>query len=75
MKVSRVTTQGRIVIPSNIRRRFGIKPGTRIYFAEYGNKIILEPITPMFYRNLRGSLKKHSCVELLIKERIKDNKQ
>jgi AbrB family looped-hinge helix DNA binding protein len=75
MKPYKVTTQGRIVIPATIRKQFEIKPATRVYFSENGNRIILEPITPKFYRNLRGSLKGTGVLESLVKERRKDNER
>ena len=38
-----VTTRGRLVIPAKLRKKFGIKPGTRINFFDEddGIKIIL----------------------------------
>jgi AbrB family looped-hinge helix DNA binding protein len=32
-------------VPSRIRRRFGIKPGTRVNFVEEGDRIIFQPVT------------------------------
>ena len=72
MKTVNVSTKGRIVIPVRIRRQYGIKPGTRVYFTEHDNKIILEPITPQFYRNLRGSLKGTGVLQALLQERKKE---
>ena len=33
MNTAYVTSKGQLVVPSSIRRRFGIKPGTRINFV------------------------------------------
>ena len=33
-----VTTRGRIVIPARLRRKLGIKPGTKVCFIEPGAK-------------------------------------
>ena len=46
METSIVTTKGQVVIPSRVRRLFGIKNGTRIQFEVKENEIILTPITP-----------------------------
>ena len=73
MRTYKVTSRGRIVIPATIRKQFNIKPGTRIFISEYGNQIILEPITPAFYKNLRGSLKGSNLLDSLIEERKIDN--
>ena len=36
MNTANVTSKGRLVVPSRIRRRLGIKPGTRVNFVEEG---------------------------------------
>lgn len=46
MDVGYVTTKGQLVIPSKLRRRFGIKPGTRVNFFEDGDGIKIVPVTP-----------------------------
>ncbi len=45
MDVGYVTTKGQLVIPSKLRRRFGIKPGTRVNFFEDGDGIKIVPVT------------------------------
>lgn len=45
MEVGYVTTKGQLVIPSKLRRRFGIKPGTRVNFFEEGDGIKIVPVT------------------------------
>ncbi len=52
-----VTTKGQLVIPARLRRRFGIKKGTRVTFVEDAGRIIVQPVTREFIRGLRGSLK------------------
>ena len=39
-----VTSQGQLVVPSRLRRRFGIKPGTRINFFEEDGRSIFQPV-------------------------------
>jgi AbrB family looped-hinge helix DNA binding protein len=55
-----VTTRGRIVIPSSVRRKMGIAEGTRIQIEvdEVHNRIILTPITRHYVHSLRGKYKK-----------------
>lgn len=50
------TTKGQIVIPSSVRRKLGIKEGTRIEVEvdEANHTIILKPITREYIRSLRG---------------------
>jgi AbrB family looped-hinge helix DNA binding protein len=52
-----VTSKGQLVIPSKLRRKFGIRKGTQVAFVEDGNRLILQPLTSEYIRTLRGSLK------------------
>ncbi len=68
-----VTTRGRIVIPARLRRKLGIKPGTKVSFIEHGSDILFQPITKQYIRSICGILKgtTSATAELLI-ERKKD---
>jgi AbrB family looped-hinge helix DNA binding protein len=41
MELAKVTTNGQITIPVQIRRRLGIKEGDNIMFVEDGNRVML----------------------------------
>lgn len=45
MEVSVVTTKGQVVIPAKLRRKYGIKIGTKIRFEEENGEIIMLPLT------------------------------
>lgn len=66
------TVKGQIVIPSSIRRKLGIKEGTRIQIDvdEANHTIILKPITREYIRSLRG---KYRDLDLL--NALKEDKQ
>ena len=67
---STVTTKGQLVIPSRLRRKFGIRKGTQVVFLEQDQRLILQPLTPEFIRALRGSLKSGpSALEFLLEDR------
>ena len=66
-----VTTNGRVVIPAKLRKKYGIKIGMKIHFTEQGQKILIEPITKESYKQLRGSLKGKGLLEDLLLERKK----
>ena len=70
-----VTTRGRIVIPARLRRKLGIKPGTKVCFIEHGSDILFQPVTKEYVRSVCGMLKDttSATAELLI-ERKKDRK-
>ncbi len=45
METGYVTSKGQLVIPSKMRRKYGIKPGTRINFFEEKDGIKIIPLT------------------------------
>ena len=57
MHTAYVTSKGQLVVPSRLRRRYGIKPGTRINFLEENGRIILQPVTREYIRGFRGIFK------------------
>jgi AbrB family looped-hinge helix DNA binding protein len=66
------TTKGQIVIPVELRKKYGITGGTRIIIIDTGEEIILRPLTPQYLKNLRGSLKGSGALKILMEERRKD---
>lgn len=69
---STVTSKGQIVIPSSIRRRLGIKEGTRIKIEESGNEIILKPITREYVHSLRGKFRGKGLMKALMAEKKRE---
>lgn len=64
MDTSAVTTKGQVVIPSKLRRKYGIKSGTLIHFYEKEGEIRMSPLTHSIidanfgFLRTRGRLKK-----------------
>ena len=54
-----------MVVLSRIRRRFGIKPGTRINFVEEGERIIFQPVTKEYINSFCAALAKNKKAELV----------
>lgn len=72
-EVSTVTTKGQLVIPSKLRRKFGIRKGTQVAFVEEAQRLVLQPLTDEFIHSLRGSLKgEPSALKLLLEDRKRD---
>ena len=44
MNIGKLSKKGQIVIPKEIREKFGIKPGDAVIFKMQGEKVILEKI-------------------------------
>jgi len=63
------TTKGQIVIPAILRRKYGIKEGTRIIISDNGDSITLKPVTDEYLKRLQGSLKGKGALKVLIDER------
>jgi AbrB family looped-hinge helix DNA binding protein len=68
------TAKGQIVIPSSIRRKFGIKEGTRIQIEvnEKANQIILKPITREYVHSLRGRFRGKGLLKALMAEKKRE---
>jgi AbrB family looped-hinge helix DNA binding protein len=69
---TRASAKGQIVIPAALRRKYGIKNGTRIVIIDNGNSIILKPMTEEYLKKLQGSLKGKGGLKTLLDERRKD---
>ena len=54
MEKSTVTVKGQIVIPSKLRRKFGIKPGTQVFIYDRDEEIVIRPITDEYIRGMAG---------------------
>jgi AbrB family looped-hinge helix DNA binding protein len=73
MKV-RVTSKGQVTIPASLRRKYGIKDGTRILISDLGNAIVLKPMTEQHLKRLQGSLKGRGGLNVLNGKRINNGK-
>lgn len=74
------TEKGQIVIPAKLRKKFGIRKGTRIQVFERNDQIILNPLTPAIIRQriekLHGSVKAgRSLTKELEAERARDREK
>jgi AbrB family looped-hinge helix DNA binding protein len=69
------TVKGQIVIPATLRRKYGIKEGTKIIITDIGDAIVLKPVTEQYLRNLQGSLKGKGGLKVLLAERARDKER
>lgn len=69
-----VTRKGQIVIPSNFRRKLGIKEGTQLQIDidEREKKLILTPITREYIHSLRGKYKGKGLMKELLEEKKRE---
>lgn len=73
METSIVTVKGQVVIPSKIRKKFGIKIGTKIHFSDEGKEIKIIPITKEMIDQNAGILgTKGKLLKALMEEKKKE---
>jgi len=74
---TKATTKGQIVIPSSLRRKLGIKTGTRIQIEldEENAQIILKPITREYIERMAGMFRGEPLLEDLVRERKLDKER
>ena len=78
MPLMRMSAKGQVVIPAELRKRLGIKPGTYCYLHVRNGQIILRPRPDNLVEALRGSFRKFGTESLtadLLKERALDKER
>ncbi len=73
MEEATMTSKGQIVVPAKLRKRYGLKPGVKVYFIERNNEILFQPLTKETIRSAHGFLASETSVtKELLQERAKD---
>ena len=73
MDRSVVTVKGQVVIPSKLRRKFGIKKGTQVYLYEREGEIVIKPITDEYIQKMAGMAgTKGKLLKALMEEKAKE---
>lgn len=67
-----MTSKGQVVVPARIRRRFGIKPGTRLTFHEDNGRIVVQPVTKEYISSFRGVFKLKPGEKSAVQEHLED---
>ena len=76
MEAAYVTSKGQLVVPAKLRRKYGIKPGTKVFFVERGDEILFQPVTREYIRSVCGMLASATSVaEELLNERRADKQR
>ena len=70
MSILKVSNRGQIVIPFELRKKFGIKPGDRVHCYERNGELCLTPVTPEMIDNNIGFLQtKGKLIRALMAEK------
>jgi AbrB family looped-hinge helix DNA binding protein len=64
---ARMTTRGRVTIPIELRRKYGIKSGTRLIVREVDDQIVVVTME-QYVRSLRGKYKGKGLIKALREE-------
>ena len=56
MYTVKVSTKGWVVIPQDFRNKYGLKPGTRVQVVDYGETLVLVPLSDDPAETLHGML-------------------
>jgi AbrB family looped-hinge helix DNA binding protein len=73
MPVVKTSSKGQVVIPVDIRKKLGIKPGQKVKLTLVGNKAVITPLPEDPIKALRGVLKgRPSMTKALLADRKKE---
>ena len=76
MPAVKTSSKGQVVIPVEIRKKLGIKPGQMVNLTLEGEKAVITPLPEDPIKALRGSLKgKSSLTKALLKERKEERRR
>jgi len=69
---STITRKGQVVIPSPLRKKYGLDGGTEVEWIDTGQVIKVIPIPKDLLKALRGSAKGENLTKHLLAERKED---
>lgn len=73
MEKATVTVKGQVIIPAKIRKKLGIKKGTRMTFREKDGEIIIRPVSEEYIKRMAGLTgTKGKLLKALKKEKEKE---
>ena len=75
MNTAIVSKKGWVVIPKEIRERYGMQPGTKVAIVEYGGIISLMPLPEDPIEAAWGMLKRPKGVPSLTEELIEEHRR
>ena len=73
MTTGTLSTKGRVIIPYELRKRYGLKKGDKLNFIDYGRVISIVPASKNPIRSAEGMLKGDtSLADALLESRKQD---
>lgn len=75
MSTVTVSSKGWVVIPADYRKRYQVRPGSRMEIVDYGGGMSLVPVLSQPVRDAQGSLKgRGSLTRALLRDRARARK-
>ncbi len=71
-KASYMTAKGLILIPARLRRKYGLKEGTRVAFTEEADRLSILPVTKDYISSFRGVFKLKPGEKSAVQEHLDD---
>lgn len=69
MPVTQLTQKGQLLVPKQLRRKLGLRPGAKVHMEENEGRLVLTPVPPDPIEAATGFLKgKFSLAQDLIRE-------
>lgn len=67
-----MTSKGQVVIPVRLRRKYGLKEGTRLNFVEEEGRFVVQPVTKEYISSFRGIFKSKPGQKSAVQELLED---
>ena len=67
-----ITSKGQVVIPARIRRKYGLKEGTRLNFSEEEGRFVIQPVTKEYINSFCGIFKSKPGEKSAVQELLED---
>lgn len=67
-----MTSKGQVVIPARLRRKYGLKEGTRLNFLEEEGRFVVQPVTKEFINSFCGIFKSKPGEKSAVQELLED---
>ncbi|ODS34442.1 MAG: hypothetical protein SCARUB_00453 [Candidatus Scalindua rubra] len=67
-----ITKKGQTVVPSSLRKKYGLSEGTQLEWLDTGDLFKVIPIPKNLVKSLRGCAKGEKLTQKLLKDRKKD---
>ena len=73
MALSRISTKGWVVIPAELRRKYGLKAGAQVQVVDYGGIVSLVPLLKNPIKQAAGMLRgSASLTQALLDEHVQE---